>query len=118
MITLDPEFIGQLAEPGHVPFVTPELPFRKKPRLDRLRELGKADESPTSDEDGIDDANDDSTDEKGSKFREIKETIKMRGKGKSLKRYLRKKRKNVIDPSTVSGIAFVSLTRYPVMDAS
>ncbi|QRW16255.1 U3 small nucleolar RNA-associated protein [Rhizoctonia solani] len=54
MITLDPEFMGRLAEPGHVPFATPELPFRQKPRLDRLRDLGKADESPVSEEEGGD----------------------------------------------------------------
>ncbi|KAG8745797.1 Small subunit (SSU) processome component [Ceratobasidium sp. 414] len=99
MITLDPEFIGQLAEPGHVPFATPELPFRRKPRLDRLRDLGRADESPASEEDP--DENEGA--EEGKKMRpEIKEKVKMRGKGKSMKRYLKKKRKNVIDPSSVA----------------
>ncbi|CAE6470151.1 unnamed protein product [Rhizoctonia solani] len=102
MITLDPEFIGRLAEPGHVPFTTPELSFRQKPRLDRLRELGKADESPASDGEDADDVNPENGDEKQSGLKEKKEKMKMRGKGKSLKRYLRKKRKNVIDPSTVA----------------
>ena len=37
------------------------------------------------------------------KHREEKEKKKMRGKNKSLKRYLRKKRKNVIDPAMVRG---------------
>ncbi|CAE7083826.1 unnamed protein product [Rhizoctonia solani] len=112
MITLDPEFIGQLAEPGHIPFTTPELPFRQKPRLDRLRELGKADESPASDGEEVDDINADGGDEKSGPIQ--KEKMKMRGKGKSLKRYLRKKRKNVIDPSTVAireKIAKVQATR-------
>ncbi|CAE6465437.1 unnamed protein product [Rhizoctonia solani] len=101
MITLDPEFIGQLAEPGHVPFTTPELPFRQKPRLDRLRELGKADETAASDGEEADDFNANDDDEKGGGPKQ-KEKMKMRGKGRSLKRYLRKKRKNVIDPSTVA----------------
>ncbi|CAE6457232.1 unnamed protein product, partial [Rhizoctonia solani] len=99
MITLDPEFMGRLAEPGHVPFATPELPFRQKPRLDRLRDLGKADESPVSEEEGGD-VNADEGGEQASRPKE-KDKMKMRGKGKSLKRYLRKKRKNVVDPSTL-----------------
>ncbi|KAG8693175.1 Small subunit (SSU) processome component [Ceratobasidium sp. 395] len=100
MITLDPEFIGQLAEPRHVPFTTPELPFRRKSRLDRLRDLGRADESPGSEEEG--DVEDENT-EQGKKTQpEVKEKMKMRGKGKSMKRYLKKKRKNVIDPSSVA----------------
>ncbi|KAG9127126.1 Small subunit (SSU) processome component [Ceratobasidium sp. 392] len=100
MITLDPEFIGQLAEPGHVPFTTPEVPFRRKPRLDRLRDLGRADESPVSEEEeGAEDA-EDAEERKNEPV--AKEKMKMRGKGKSMKRYLKKKRKNVIDPSSVA----------------
>ncbi|KAG9097882.1 Small subunit (SSU) processome component [Ceratobasidium sp. 370] len=100
MITLDPEFIGQLAEPGHVPFTTPELPFRRKPRLDRLRDLGRADESPASEEEAGAEENEDA--EEGKATPKIKEKMKMRGKGKSMKRYLKKKRKNVIDPGSVA----------------
>jgi U3 small nucleolar RNA-associated protein 7 len=40
--------------------------------------------------------------EKKEKLREEKQKKKMRGKNKSMKRYLRKHRKNVIDPATVS----------------
>ncbi|CAE6473354.1 unnamed protein product [Rhizoctonia solani] len=112
MIMLDPEFVGELAEPGHIPFATPELPFRQKPRLDRLRELGKADESPASDEEETGDVNVDGSDKKGGRSKE-KEKMKMRGKGKSLNRYLRKKRKNVIDPSTVSGPDFILYLACP-----
>jgi U3 small nucleolar RNA-associated protein 7 len=111
MITLDPEFIGQLAEPGHVPFATPELPFRQKPRLDRLRDLGKADESPASDGEEVDNASISDGDKQSGRAK-AKEKMKMRGKGKSLKRHLRKKRKNVIDPSTVSAI-FTSHSNTP-----
>lgn len=99
MITLDPEFIGQLAEPGHVPFTTAELPFSKKPRLDRLRALGKADEPLASEEE---EEGEGGNDEERRARREEKAKMKMRGKGKSMKRYLKKKRKNVVDPSSVS----------------
>lgn len=47
-----------------------------------------------------DDAN--NSKEKKEKLREEKQKKKMRGKNKSMKRYLRKQRKNVIDPATVS----------------
>lgn len=110
MITLDPEFIGQLAEPGHVPFTTAELPFSKKPRLDRLRELGRADESPASDDEGEEGGNE----EERSARREEKTKMKMRGKGKSMKRYLKKKRKNVIDPSSVSIFVVVHRWELPL----
>jgi U3 small nucleolar RNA-associated protein 7 len=39
--------------------------------------------------------------EQKQKLREEKVKKRMRGKNKSLKRYLRKQRKNVIDPATV-----------------
>ena len=102
MITLDPELIGQLAEPGHVPFTTAELPFSKKPRLDRLRELGKADELLASEEEG-EEVGGNNEERRARKEEKVK--MKMRGKGKSMKRYLKKKRKNVIDPSSVSLLA-------------
>lgn len=81
------------------PPIETDVPFRKLSRLERLRAQGKADETEKveeHEEDGID------TDgEKKPKGAE-KEKMKMRGKGKALKRYLKKKRKNVIEPSTVS----------------
>ena len=40
-------------------------------------------------------------------FEAEKEKKKMRGKNKSLKRYLRKQRKNVIDPRAVSSVVSV-----------
>jgi hypothetical protein len=56
----------------------------------------------------IDEAEDNSEDEGGANgeegkklSREEREKRKTRGKGKSLKRYLRKQRKNVIDPAAV-----------------
>ncbi|KAJ7148624.1 BING4CT-domain-containing protein [Mycena crocata] len=102
MITLDPELIGSLAPPSKLSTTTTfdgkpavETPFARLPRLDRLRVQGKADETE------VVDADDTAPD--GRKFtKEEKERKKMRGKGKSLKRYLRKQRKNVIDPTAVA----------------
>ncbi|KAJ7103776.1 WD40-repeat-containing domain protein [Mycena epipterygia] len=102
MITLDPELIGSLAPPSKLSTTTTfdgkppvEIPFARLPRLDRLRVQGKADESEVVDPDD--------TAPDGRKLtKEEKERKKMRGKGKSLKRYLRKQRKNVIDPTAVA----------------
>ncbi|KAF9458559.1 BING4CT-domain-containing protein [Collybia nuda] len=103
MISLDPEFVGSLAPPSKLTTVTTidgkppvEIPFARLPRLERLKVSGKADETEADNEDEGDDSN-------GKKFsREEREKRKMRGKGKSLKRYLRKQRKNVIDPTAVA----------------
>jgi len=53
---------------------------------------------------------DEGTDEATKKMnREEREKRKMRGKGKSLKRYLRKQRKNVIDPAAVRPLSLYCL---------
>jgi len=71
------------------------------PRIERLRVQGKADETelPQSDEDETVEGE---TEESKEVRKEKREKMKMRGKGKTLKRYLRKKRKNVIDAGVVS----------------
>ena len=126
MIALDPEFVGSLApEPKLTTAVneTHDIPFARLPRLERLRVSGKADETEeTDDEPG----GDDEADGKAKKplTKAEKEKKKMRGKNKSLKRsvhsspdlsmcyndmpcrYLRKQRKNVIDPKAVSTAPF------------
>ena len=61
---------------------------------------GKIDNTEEKNEDDDDD-DDDGDVERRSKRREEREKQKMRGKNKSMKRYLRKHRKNVIDPATV-----------------
>ena len=95
MIALDPEFVGALAPPSKLTTAAalagaPEVPFARLPRLDRLRVLGKADETEVDGaEDGVGGA-DEGQGEPGSKAtpsRAEKEKKKMRGKGKSLKRY-------------------------------
>ncbi|KAJ6466966.1 BING4CT-domain-containing protein [Mycena sanguinolenta] len=105
MITLDPELIGSLAPEPKLSTTTTafdgkpargnETPFARLPRLERLRVQGKADESEVVDPD-------DSAPDGRKLTKEEKERKKMRGKGKSLKRYLRKQRKNVIDPRAVA----------------
>lgn len=105
MITLDPEFVGSLApEPKLTTAVDDKIniSYARLPRLERLRVSGKADE--TEEADGDDDAEggdaEEGTPRKLNKAE--KEKKRMRGKNKSLKRYLRKQRKNVIDPKAVS----------------
>ncbi|CAK5262201.1 unnamed protein product [Mycena citricolor] len=97
MISLDPEFIGSLASETKDTLVSTmtggnSTPFSRLSRIDRLRASGHADETDTLDPDDLE--------FKGT--REEKERKKMRGKGKSLSRYLRKQRKNVIDPTAVA----------------
>ncbi|KAJ3563739.1 hypothetical protein NP233_g8748 [Leucocoprinus birnbaumii] len=109
LITLDPEFIGTLSEPSKL--VTSdgkpatELPYARLPRFDKLRVSGKVDttEDGDSDDETGGDAEGEGEGEESRKARkEEKEKKRMRGKNNSMKRYLRKQRKNVIDPATVA----------------
>ncbi|KAI5832015.1 BING4CT-domain-containing protein [Schizophyllum commune Tattone D] len=107
MITLDPEFVGSYAPAGKggsgptLDHSASSVPFARLPRMERLRLQGKVDETevPGSDEESGGEEVDEET---RKQRREEKEKNKMRGKGKSLKRYLRKHRKNVIDPTTIA----------------
>lgn len=120
MIALDPEFVGSLAPPSKLTTAinsTNDTPFARLPRLERLRVQGKADETEITD-----DSNEGNP--SGKKHdRDERERRKMRGKGKSMKRsailfksifmrtlmryrYLRKQRKNVIDPTAVRSNLF------------
>lgn len=81
-----------------------EIPFARLPRAERLRVSGKADLTEELHSDA--ESADGSDDTKKKVDNEAQEKRKMRGKGKSLKRYLRKQRKNVIDPTAVSNICF------------
>jgi len=96
MITLNPEFVGSMAPPTKLTTDTngkSDIPFARLPRQHRLKLQGRADETEeVSEEDGgegkVDKAKSD-------------EKRRMRGKNKAMKRYLRKQRKNVIDPKAV-----------------
>lgn len=108
MITLNPEFVGSV-DTTDIPQKRVNLettPYARLPRMERLKVSGKADlsEEVGSDAEGGDGDSDEEGGEggegkKGEK--KVKEKNKMRGKNKSLKRHLRKKRKNIIDPATV-----------------
>lgn len=119
MIALDPEFIGSLAPPPTLSTAVggqADVSFARLPRLERLRVQGKADETEEGDEDEAAGGDEAPT---RKPTREEKEKKKMRGRNKTLKRcvfssrrsvyqqrslvcrYLRKQRKNVIDPRAV-----------------
>ena len=101
MITLDSEMVGNLAPPSKLTTGTTSegksvaaIPYARLPRMERLKISGKADT--TEDNSG------DELEVDGKKeSHEEREKRRMRGKGKSLSRYLRKQRKNVIDPTAV-----------------
>ncbi|KDN52995.1 BING4CT-domain-containing protein [Tilletiaria anomala UBC 951] len=130
MITLDTEMLGQLesktlqlqAEPAAPTRLTVAAqsslaivksadgrPYARLSRIERLQLDGKAEEA----EEALDAAEDDGDDEDPrSRSRlaanipaqagPVQEKKRARGRNKALKRYLRKKRKNVIDPQTVA----------------
>jgi U3 small nucleolar RNA-associated protein 7 len=81
MISLDPEFVGSLAPPSKLTSGSTDTPFARLPRLERLRTQGKADETEI--------ANDSPEEDHSGKKqdREAREKRKMRGKGKSMKRF-------------------------------
>ena len=107
MIALDPDFIGSLAPPSKLTTAVNEnhsIPFARLPRLERLRIQGKANEMEIdASAEGIEAADEhEEANANGQKVsKQQREKNKMRGRGKSLKRYLRKQRKNVIDPTAV-----------------
>ncbi|EJD45594.1 WD40 repeat-like protein [Auricularia subglabra TFB-10046 SS5] len=99
MIALDPAFVGTLASAEHK-FEEKQTPFARLPRMDRLAAQGKADTTELPASDAEDDGED--ADESGPRKEviKVKTKKKMRGRETGLKRYLQKKRKNVIDPRT------------------
>lgn len=107
-IALDPDFVGALAPPPKLSTAVDgqhDIPYSRLPRLERLRVAGKADETEVGDEDEDGGEEAEKEGRKGASKAE-KEKKRMRGKNKTLKRYLRKQRKNVIDPRAVS-LSFV-----------
>ncbi|PFH51665.1 hypothetical protein AMATHDRAFT_74739 [Amanita thiersii Skay4041] len=115
MITLDSELIGSLAPPSkrttssdpNAPATSGEprieIEYARLPRYERLRASGKVDateEQDFSDTDG-EDEDGEKTNEKEER-KKLKEKKKMRGRNKSLNRYLRKQKKNIIDPKVLA----------------
>ena len=72
------------------------IPYARLPHMEQLKISGKAD---TTEDNSGDEHEVEVNGKKES--REEREKRRMRGKGKSLSRYLRKQRKNVIDPTAV-----------------
>ena len=116
-IVLDPEIIGGVASGAQHGLGTEGVAevYRKLPRLERLRVSGKADESEVIDPldakvdeevsgEGFSEL---SEKEKKAKREDAKKRMKMRGKDKSMARFLKKKRANVLDPATVR-VSFLS----------
>jgi U3 small nucleolar RNA-associated protein 7 len=106
LIALDPDFVGTV-DTADIPQKRVDVtttPFARLPRMERLKLTGQADlsnETPEQ-ESGDGEREGDGGDNEGGGKKALKEKNKMRGKNKSLKRHLRKKKKNVIDPATVS----------------
>ncbi|KAF8631164.1 hypothetical protein AX15_002503 [Amanita polypyramis BW_CC] len=107
MITLDPDFVGSIAPPSKLTTETNfdgkssmEMSYARLPRYERLKVSGQADETEEVDDEDLGDGVD--ADKSEEEKKQIKEKRKMRGKNKSLKRYLRKQRKNVIDPRVLA----------------
>lgn len=94
LITLSPEFIGSLASQEERPTYDAVgkqvvAPYSRLSRLERLRASGKADETEVTDEKDQGDADEeDDGREKGKTRKEKPEKMKMKGKGKSMKRYV------------------------------
>ncbi|KAI0026701.1 WD40-repeat-containing domain protein [Vararia minispora EC-137] len=104
MIVLDPDFIGSLApQPKTDASSSSSVPFARLPRLARLQTSGKADETELDvDEDDSGSERDSEDAEQKTSLRREEEKKRMRGRNKSVKRYLRKQRKNVIDPKAIA----------------
>lgn len=78
-------------------------PFARLPRMERLKLSGQADlEGEGDGAEAVVDGADSGEEGGGRREMAVKEKNKMRGKNKSLKRHLRKKRKNIIDPATIA----------------
>lgn len=92
MIALDPEFVGSLApEPKLATAVDDksDLSYARLPRLERLRISGKADGTEEGEEEEASGVNVQEGGEKtANRSKAEKEKQKMRGKNKSLKRYI------------------------------
>lgn len=121
LITLDPEYIGGVAEPSKIAANDEGLPleaYRKLPRFAKLHVSGQADTTEIHDplDDNVDGEESGEEGYKGLNVKEVqqkreerKKRMRMRGKDKSIKRYLKKKRQNVIDPTVVCSLRFLQL---------
>jgi U3 small nucleolar RNA-associated protein 7 len=105
LITMDADFLGKMGAPKKEAYSERETPFYKKTRVERLQILGKSGEDVDSPIEAEVKSEDESGDERqgvGKKLKVEQIKHKMRGRDKGVKKFLRKKRKNVMDPAYVS----------------
>lgn len=117
LITLDQDVVGKVDrkvlhakedENVHKPGYK-EVAFGKKTRIDRLKEKGEADlaEDESSESEDEDDVDGKLREERAERrIKKSDDKKRMRGKSSGIKKALRKRRRNVIDPQTVSGPFF------------
>lgn len=101
LITLDTEFLGKVdtEQPKGTYAERESRSFRQMNRLERLQAEGKAEDTGAAHARAEEEEDGDEVKEEVK----VKEKYKARGKSGSMKKYLKKKKKNVIDPSLVSG---------------
>ncbi|BEI85264.1 hypothetical protein CcaverHIS002_0506650 [Cutaneotrichosporon cavernicola] len=98
LITLETDFLGHIVpdKGGETHAEREARSFRQLSRLERLKATGKAD----ADEGQLGGLSG-SEDEEGPQ-KEERQKKKMRGKGKAMKRFLSKKKKNIVDPTLIA----------------
>ncbi|GAA5905446.1 Utp7p [Sporobolomyces salmoneus] len=113
LITLDQDVVGKVdkkvlhareEENVHKPGYK-ELAFSKKTRIDRLKEKGEADiaEDESSESEDEEDMDGKLREERAERrLKKSDDKKRMRGKSSGIKKALRKRRRNVIDPQTVA----------------
>lgn len=108
LITMDTDFLGHIApEKGGTTHAERESrSFRQLGRLERLELEGKVDDEGI--EGGLSGEEDEGSDADKRHKKEKKVRHKQRGKGTAMKRFIAKKKKNVIDPTLVSNKSRVS----------
>jgi len=125
LITLDENVLGKIdrkvlyakeEENVHKPGYK-ELPFAKKTRIDRLKESGKADlvedEELSSEGEDSEDLDGKRREERAERrLKKSDDKKRMRGKSSGIKKALRKRRRNVIDPQTVSLLSLLTLPSF------
>lgn len=101
LITLETDFLGHIApdKGGETHAQREGRSFRQLGRMERLQATGQVEGEDDGVVGGLSGSEDEAGGEGGKGERQKK---KMRGKGKAMKRYLSKKKKNVIDPALVS----------------
>ncbi|KAF8496406.1 BING4CT-domain-containing protein [Russula emetica] len=120
MIALDPEFLGGFAPQRQLTEGTDKgtMSFARQPRLHRLHIQGKADETEDASEDEVVMESSVGSSNPSKRDREGQGKRKTSGKDKRLKQYLRKQRKNVVDPRTAAVREALTLRRAQARSAA